>query len=182
MAQLWKLQVSMNTLLRAVAALLLLALGCMHAPPARAQAPTATILGVVKDASGAVVPGAEITATNTETGIARSAHAGNDGAYRLPSLAVGSYDIAAQHPGFQSMIQRGLRITVGAESVINFTLNVGAVAETVSVTAEAPIVNTTSGSLSGLVTEDRVADLPLNGRNFNDLTLLQTGEIGRAHV
>ena len=150
-------------------------LGICAGQMAPAQLPTATIAGVVKDSSGAVIPGVAVSATNSETGLIRSAQTGNDGAYRFPALAVGIYNVRAEHPGFQAKVQQGLRIAVGDEALLNFTLDVGAVTETVSVTAEAPLVNTTSGTLGSLVSEERVADLPLDGRNFNDLTLLQTG-------
>ena len=139
------------------------------------QLPTASISGVVRDSSGAVIPGVAVTVSSTETGMTRSSQTGNDGSFRFPALAVGTYDVRAEHIGFQAKVQQGLRITVGQDAVLNISLDVGAVTETVSVTAEAPIVNTTSGTLSTLVNEDTVADLPLNGRNFNDLTLLQTG-------
>ena len=77
--------------------------------------------------------------------------------------------------GFQSALRSGLTLTVGQEAVVNFTLEVGAVSQTIEVTAEAPLVNTTSASLGALVGADAVADLPLNGRNYIDLTFLQAG-------
>ena len=140
-----------------------------------AQLPTATILGVVKDSSGAVVPGSTLTARNVETGQTRTAVSAGDGSYRFSALPVGSYEVRVEQSGFQSAVRSGLTLTVGQEAVINFTLEVGAVTQTIAVTAEAPLVNTTSGSLGGLVDERKVADLPLNGRNFIDLTMLQTG-------
>lgn len=140
-----------------------------------AQLPTATISGTVKDASGAMIPGATVTVTSTETGASRTANAGSDGQFRFPALNVGTYNIKAEHTGFQSKVQQGLRIAVGDNAVLSITLEVGSVAESVSVTAEAPIVNTTSGTLGSLVSEQTVSELPLDGRNFNDLTLLQTG-------
>jgi len=142
---------------------------------ALAQLPTATISGTVRDSSGAVIPGVSLTATNSETGMTRTATSGSTGTYRFAALPVATYTVRAEQSGFQAQVRTGLRVTVGEEAVINFTLEVGAVTETVSVTAEAPIVNTTSGTLSTLVSEQTVSDLPLNGRNFNDLTLLQTG-------
>ncbi|HLA40035.1 MAG TPA: carboxypeptidase-like regulatory domain-containing protein, partial [Candidatus Glassbacteria bacterium] len=142
---------------------------------ALAQLPTATILGVVKDSSGAVVPDAALTARSLETGQTRTATSAADGSYRLPALPVGAYEIRAEHAGFQTEVRTGLTLTISQEAVVNFSLQVGAVTETVSVTAEAPLVNTTSGSLGGLVSEQKVADLPLNGRNYMDLTLLQPG-------
>jgi hypothetical protein len=140
-----------------------------------AQLPTATILGVVKDSSGAVVPDTTLTARNVETGQTRTAASAGDGSYRFSALPVGGYEIRAEHAGFQTAVRSGLTLAVGQEAVINFTLEVGAVTQTVAVTAEAPLVNTTSGSLGALVGEQKVADLPLNGRNYIDLTMLQPG-------
>ncbi|MBI4478903.1 MAG: TonB-dependent receptor [Acidobacteria bacterium] len=150
-------------------------LGICAGQMAPAQLPTATIAGVVKDSSGAVIPGVTVTATNSDTGQSRSSQTSNSGSYRFPALQVGTYDVRAEHPGFQAKVQQGLRIAVGDEALLNFTLEVGAVTETVSVTAEAPIVNTTSGTLGSLVNSETMTDLPLNGRNWNDLTLLQVG-------
>ena len=142
---------------------------------AQAQLPTATILGVVKDSSGAVISGVAVTARNVDTGLARSTVAAADGSYRLSALPVGSYELRVEQPGFQTEVQRGLTLVVGQEALVNFILQVGQVQETVSVTAAAPLVNTTSGTLGGVVGEKTVADLPLNGRNYIDLTLLQPG-------
>ena len=153
-----------------------LALGLVGlASLASAQLPTGTILGTVRDGSGAVVPGTTLTATNIETGLSRTAFAGEDGAYRLAALPVGRYEVRAMLEGFQSALRSGLTLTVGQEAVVNFTLELGAVSQTVEVTAEAPLVNTTSASLGALVDAEAVADLPLNGRNYIDLTFLQAG-------
>ncbi len=141
----------------------------------RAQLPTATVLGVVKDASGAVVPDAALTVRNVETGQTRIAASAADGSYRFSALPVGTYEIRAAHTGFQSELRSGLTLTVLQEAVVSFTLRVGAVEQTIAVTAEAPLVNTTTGSLGGLVDAQKVSDLPLNGRNYLDLTLLQPG-------
>ncbi len=142
-----------------------------------AQMPTATILGVVRDSSGAVVPGVELTARNVNTGQTRTGTSESDGSYRFSALPVGTYEVRAEHPGFQTAVRSGLTLSISQEAVINFSLEVGAVEQTVAVTAEAPLVNTTSGSLGGLVDEQKVAELPLNGRNYIDLTLLQTGVV-----
>ena len=139
------------------------------------QLSPATILGVVKDSSGAVVPGATLTATSTETGQSRTAVSAGDGSYRFPGLPVGGYELRVEQSGFQTAVRSGLTLAIAQEAVVNFTLEVGAVTQEVAVTAEAPLVNTTSGTLGGLVSEQRVADLPLNGRNFIDLSLLQPG-------
>ena len=147
----------------------------VNVPVTRAQMPTATILGVVKDSSGAVVPEAALTARNTENGQTRTATTAADGSFRIAALPVGNYELRAERPGFRAAIRGGLTLTVSQEAVVNFTLELGAVEQTVAVTAEAPLVNTTSGSLGGLVDEQKVSDLPLNGRNYIDLTLMQTG-------
>src|SRR5262249_49808101 len=143
--------------------------------PATAQLPTATILGTVRDTTGAVVPSAALSVRNTETGIVRTGSSGTDGSYRFSALPVGSYEIRIESAGFQSEVRSGLTLTVGQEAVVNVALQVGAIEQTVEVTAEAPLVNTTSGSLGGLVDEKKVAELPLNGRNYVDLAFLQPG-------
>src|SRR5437773_4287681 len=139
------------------------------------QLPTATILGEIKDSTGAVIPGASITAKNVETGLTRTGMSAEDGLYRFSALPVGSYEVKVELPGFRSEVRSGLTLTVSQEAVVNFALQVGALDQTVVVTEEAPLVNTTSGTLGGLVDERKVAELPLNGRNFIDLTLLQPG-------
>ncbi len=140
-----------------------------------AQLPTAAISGMVRDSSGAAIPGGTITVTSRETGLVRTAQSGADGRFKLAGLSVGVYDVKAEAPSFKAEVQQELNLSVGQEAVLNFNLIVGAVQETVTVTAAAALVDTTSGSLGGLVDEQRVADLPLNGRNFNDLVLLQPG-------
>src|SRR5947199_641414 len=142
---------------------------------AMSQLPTGTILGAVKDSSGAVIPGASITAKNVETGLTRTGVSAEDGSYRLSALQVGGYEVRVELAGFRTEVRSGLTLTVAQEAVVNFTLQAGAVEQTVVVTEDAPIVNTTSGALGGLVDERKVAELPLNGRNFIDLTLMQPG-------
>src|SRR3990172_7787117 len=155
--------------------IVLVLLGWGNASAVRAQLPTATVLGVVRDATGAVVPESRLTARNVETGQTRTTVSGSDGSYRFSALPVGSYEVRVEHAGFRSEVRSGLTLTVSQEAVINFSLQVGAVEQTVSVTAEVPLVETTSGSLGSLVDERQVAELPLNGRNYIDLTLGQPG-------
>src|SRR5437016_10777309 len=152
------------------------------AVPVFAQLPTGTILGTVKDASGALVPGAMVTAQNVETGTSRSTLTNETGAYRLAALPVGHYDLRVELSGFKATTQRGLVLSVGDETVLNFSLEVGTPSQELVVSSDAPIVNTTTASLGGLVNEQKLAELPLNGRNYLDLTLLQPGisQIGRA--
>src|SRR3989449_1400454 len=137
--------------------------------------PTATIPGVVKDSRGPVIPGAAIPAKNIETSLTRTGVSAEDGSYRLSALPVGAYEVRVELPGFRTELRSGLTLTVSQEAVVNFSLQPGAVEQTVVVTEGAPLVNTTSGALGGLVDEQKVAELPLNGRNFMDLTLLQPG-------
>jgi hypothetical protein len=147
-----------------------------------AQLPTATILGTVRDSSGAIIPGVNVTAKDVDTGQVRSTVSAADGSYRFSALPIGNYEVRSEHPGFQSEVRSGLTLTVGQEAVVNFTLELGAVEQSVSVTAEAPLVNTTSGTLGSLVGEQKVADLPLNGRNFMELALNQPGVVHNFNV
>ncbi len=160
---------------RAVLSLIGVAAFLLSMPMMQAQLSTGSILGVVKDSSGAVVPGAKITARETDTGQTRTDMTGSDGAYRLDTMAVGNYSITVEASGFQTEVQSGQTLAVAQELVANFTMQVGQATQTVSVTAQTAQVDTTTGSLSSLVTPDTIADLPLNGRNYNDLTLLQMG-------
>ena len=147
----------------------------LGASVAIAQLPTTTVLGVVRDSSGAVVPGATLTANNVDTGQIRTVVSSGDGSYRFSALPVGSYQIRVELTGFQTAVRSGLTLRVAQEAVVNFVLEVGAVTERVEVMAEAPLVNTVSGSLGTSVDEAKIANLPLNGRNYIDLTLLQPG-------
>jgi hypothetical protein len=121
------------------------------------------------------VPGARITVTNVATNEARTVTTAADGAYRVPALRAGQYNVKVESQGFQTQIQTGLTLNVAAELVANITLQVGSAAQEVTVTTEAPIVNTTTSSLGGLVNDQTIAELPLNGRNYLDLTLIQPG-------
>src|SRR5437016_1199407 len=142
-----------------------------------AQTSTATILGVVKDTTGALIPGVNITVKHTETGLTRTAISNETGDYNVPLLPVGAYEITTAMPGFKQQVRSGINLAVGQQAVINLTLEVGAVAEQVTVTEEAPLVNTTLSSTSGLITEQQVKELPLNGRSFDQLLVLNVGVV-----
>jgi Carboxypeptidase regulatory-like domain/TonB dependent receptor-like, beta-barrel len=144
----------------------------------RAQVASGTIVGTARDSSGAVVPNAKITCTNVATGVARNVVAGNLGAYTIPGLPVGTYDLQASAPGFKNEVRKGVTVTVGASVAVNFTLSVGAVEESVIVSAEPPQVNTTDASLGGLVGDTTIRELPLNGRDWLQLATLQAGVVG----
>src|SRR5579863_1864996 len=140
-----------------------------------AQLPTGTILGSVKDSSGASIPGAMVTLKNTDTNLTKTATTEADGSYRFPELAVGRYEITASAAGFRTETHTGLNLEVTQQGVINFALQVGSTAQQVTVSSEIPIVNTQDSTLGGTVNEQQMAELPLNGRNYIDLTLLKPG-------
>lgn len=138
---------------------------------------TGTILGNVRDQTDAVIPGATIYVTQVETGTVRTTVSGNSGNYRLPALAVGTYQIRAEADGFQTEVRSGVTLTIGREAVVNFALQVGNVAEQVTVTGEAPLIETTSASVSGVVDSQQMRDIPLNSRSFLELVPLQTNAV-----
>src|SRR5580700_4361967 len=107
-----------------------------------AQLPTGTVLGTVKDASGASVPGATVTIQNSDTGLTRNVTTGPDGAFNAPELAAGHYQIQVAHEGFKTATRSGITLEVTEQAVINFTMEIGASQQQVVVTGEAPIVNT----------------------------------------
>src|SRR5881397_2744338 len=142
-----------------------------------AQTSTGTILGVVKDTTGALIPGAMVTVKHTETGYTRTAISSETGDYNVALLQVGAYEITTAMPGFKQDVRRGINLVVGQQAVINLTLEVGAAAETVTVNEEAPLVNTTMSSTSGLITEQQIKELPLNGRSFDQLLAINAGVV-----
>src|SRR2546422_2384140 len=138
---------------------------------------SATMSGVIHDASGGLVPGVSVTAKHTESGLTRTAITNETGSYRLPSLPVGAYEVTAELSGFKQQLRRGVNLVVTQEAVVNFTLEVGDIKDNVTVTEDAPLVNTTLSSTAGLVTKDQIKDLPLNGRSFLELMTLNAGVI-----
>jgi hypothetical protein len=136
---------------------------------------TGSIFGIVQDESEAVIPGATVTIRNVDTGLTRSTVTDADGRYEVLSLPPGSYEIQAELAGFQTAVRRGVVLTVGREAQVNFTVRVGDVAETLVVTGEAPLVETTSAAMSQVVDSKQIRDLPLNARDFVQLATLQPG-------
>src|SRR5438128_7674558 len=156
-----------------VAAILAMAL-VIHAStsaPVFAQA-ASQISGTVKDQSGAVLPGVEITATQTDTGIARSTVSNETGTYVLSNLAVGPYRLEAALQGFRTFVQSGIVLQVNASPVINVVLEVGQVTEQIEVQADAALVETRTSSVGLVIESQRISELPLNGRNGGDLITL----------
>src|ERR1041385_4694336 len=139
------------------------------------QTATATILGVVKDASGALIPGVNITVKHTESNYTRTITSDEHGAYKVPLLPVGAYEVITTMPGFKQEVRKGINLLIDQEAVVDLTLEVGGTAETVTVSEEAPLVNTTTSSTSGVISEQQVKELPLNGRSFDQLITLNVG-------
>jgi hypothetical protein len=142
---------------------------------AMAQLTTGTITGTVSDSSGAAVPGATIAVKNVDTGATRNTVASPTGRYEVPNLPVGKYDVSASLAGFQTSIRAGVELTVGKTAVVDHALQVGEVAQTVTVTGEATMLETTTATVSQLVDQKRVEDLPLKGRDLTQLAELQPG-------
>src|SRR5437867_4469509 len=142
-----------------------------------AQTSTATILGTVKDTSGALIPGVSITVKHTESGLTRNVVSGERGGYNVALLPVGAYEITTTMPGFKQQVRTGINLVIGQQAVIDLTLEVGGAAEQITISEEAPLVNTTLSSTSGLITEQQVKDLPLNGRSFDQLLVLNVGVV-----
>ncbi len=142
---------------------------------ASAQGTTGSISGFVNDPSAAGVPGATITVKNVETGQTRVLVSDNAGRYRAQELAPGRYDVTVELVGFQTAQYTNLPLTVGQNMVVNVTLKLGGLDEKVTVTGEAEVVNTRQSSVAALVDQQQIRELPLNGRDFSQLTLLQAG-------
>jgi len=142
---------------------------------AYAQVAGATLSGTVTDQSGGVVPKAAIAIKNVATGGARASTTDPVGFYSAPNLLPGTYDVTAAAPGFSSEAQTGITLTVGGQQVLNFTLHVGQVTQTLSVAGEAPTVQLATSSISAVVNSTTVRELPLNGRSWTDLATLQPG-------
>jgi hypothetical protein len=141
------------------------------APATRAQT-AATLAGVVLDATGAALAGAEVAATHLETATARRTTTAPDGRFTLAGLAPGDYELRVERPGFQPLVRRGLRLAIGDQPSLVLTLDVGA-AETVTVTAGAAQLNTRTAELGYLVGSRSIEQIPINGRNLTDLMALQ---------
>jgi hypothetical protein len=143
--------------------------------PAMSQEITSGIRGVVADPTGAVIPGAEVTALNEDTALARTVKTDGGGRYLFTQLPVGTYVLSVQQEGFKVYSRPGIRLAANQVAGINPTLEVGDVAETVEVSAAAPLITTQSTEVSTLVDTQQVVELPLNGRNIVQLATLTNG-------
>ena len=160
------------------ATLVTLAISLFVSDPAFAQVAGATLQGTVTDASGSAVPNADISISNTATTVTRAVKTDAAGFYSAPNLTPGVYDVTGTATGFSTQVQAGIRLTVGAEQVVNFSLKVGQVSEVVHVTTEAPTVELASSSISTDIDSATVRELPLNGRDWSSLAVFEPGVIG----
>ena len=148
------------------------------APDAFAQGVAAAQLsGTVTDASGGALPGVEVTVTHTGTGASRFQITNEQGSYTFANLPIGPYKLTAQLSGFNAFEQLGIVLNVGDSRSANVTLGVGALTETVSVTADAGLVQTRTLSVGQVTSEELIVGLPLNGRSATQLLLLQCGAV-----
>ena len=140
-----------------------------------AQSVLGTILGTVTDSSGAIVRGAKVTVTQTATGLVRNATTNDAGEFSFPQLPAGPYRVEAEASGFKKTQRSGIELRVEDVLRVDVVLQVGQLTETVSVEATAPVVSTDSSTLGGVVDHKTVTELPLNGRDFNQLSLMVPG-------
>lgn len=155
----------------------ILACVLLFAGTAVAQVTTGTISGTVADSTGAVVPGATVSLKNVETGVSRTISTDSAGRYTAPQLGLGKYEVTAEAAGFQKAVRSGIELSVGRQAVVDFSLQLGTVAEQVTVTGEAPLIESTNATVADLVSEKTMREIPLNGRSFTDLTQLQPGVV-----
>lgn len=142
-----------------------------------AQGTTGSILGTVSDSSGGVLPEAVVHVRNTGTNATVSVTSDAQGRYRVPDLPVGEYEIQTEKAGFQTVIHSAVTLNAGANIVVDFPLPVGQVTQTVTVESDVSQVETTSSALSSVIEPTQMRDLPLNGRNFEELILLAPGVV-----
>jgi hypothetical protein len=141
------------------------------------QGAAATILGTVTDPSGAGVPDATITIKNVDTGISQTTTSDEQGRFRAPDLPVGTFELTAMKTGFSSVIRSNIALSVGAQTVVDFALAVGQQQQTVTVEGVASQVETSSTAVANLVDNTQMRELPLNGRNFEQLLTLSPGVV-----
>ncbi len=164
-------------MLRAVLTVILVVVGAVSTA-AQGQAINGTIEGFVSDESGGVLPGVTITVSNTETGASRTVLTNESGVYRAILLPLGAYKVTAELQGFRRYEQTGVNLSAGQTAVVDIRLGVGAVSETVSVTADAPIIDLGKIEQGRTLTEEEIKTLPLTSRNPYNFALLQPGVVG----
>lgn len=144
---------------------------------ALAQVDTGTILGTVKDATGAVVPGATVKLTNVNMGVSFQTRTNNEGIYQFPAVRIGTYTVTVEARGLAIGRQEGIALNIQQRFVVDFTLQPSAVVQTIEVTATTAQLQTQEASLGGVMQSQTINDLPLNGRNYTFLAQLNAGVI-----
>lgn len=168
---------SIISLLRLGAAFTIVLLLGVAALPARGQA-FGTISGTVTDPSGAVVPGAKVTATETETSFSRDVVTDSKGQYVIPNLRPTQYSLTVEAAGFETFVQKGVTLLANQAATVDLKLEIGSTAQTVVVSEAPPLVNTTTQTLSDVIEHERMTELPLNGRNAVETMQLIPGVSG----
>lgn len=148
---------------------------CACPPTAFAQQETATITGSVRDASGAIVPRATVTVTNIQTNISVKTESDEAGFYVIPSLRPGEYSVSAESAGFPKIVRTGVTLQVAQVARIDLTLQAGQLTEVVEVVGATPLLDTQTSSRGLVIDEKKIVELPLNGRDYNQLALLSPG-------
>jgi hypothetical protein len=148
---------------------------CLAGATTAAAQTAATLTGTVSDASGGALPGVQLTLRNIATGLTRQSTSGAEGRFVFAAIAAGEYDLRAELSGFRPLVRQRLAVTVAQTLSVALVMDVGGLEETVVVSGGASAVNTATSELSFLVGEQAIESLPLNGRNFTDLALLQPG-------
>jgi hypothetical protein len=152
------------------------ALACLLACNLMAQNPTATLVGIVRDASGAIAPGAALEIRNTDTGDVRKSIADDRGEFTVPNLPPGPYEVTVSKAGFRSKRETGVVLQMDQFARLDFRLEVGSVSQSVEVTATAvPLITTENGTKGEVMTAEEIVEMPLNGRNIADLGFLVAG-------
>jgi hypothetical protein len=154
-----------------IATAMLLALPAMVS----GQVSLGTLLGQAQDDTGGVLPGVTVTATNTGTGLSRTMTTDSRGQYALVGLQPGTYEVRAELTGFRTSVASGVVIQVNQETRLDFSMPLGEVAETITVSAETTVVQTRTSTVGKVVDQTAIVAMPLNGRNFVDLGLLVPG-------
>lgn len=156
-----------------VAILILAMFGLLIPGDVLAQVTGATLSGTIRDQSETTIPDATVVVTNVATGVVTTIKADSEGFYAVPNLLPGKYEVAASASGFSTQVQSGVTLTVGAKQVLNFTMKVGELTQKVVVSGEPPTIELGSSSLGGVINSTTVVELPLNGRDWVELTTLE---------
>jgi hypothetical protein len=142
---------------------------------ASAQIDTGSVVGIVSDPSGAAIPGATVTLSNEASGVSRSVTTNGDGEYQFAAVIPGTYSVQATAQNFESAVSTHVEVDVQSRPAINFTLKVGTSSQVVEVSSITPVLQTETADVGGVIQSEQINDLPLNGRRYSDLALLEAG-------